>query len=178
VYFLHPWASLGFSIMLGPILIQRGYDLTNTLFYVGMTFFGPSVTTFIAGPVVDRFERKYALIADCGLMLFACLLFFTSTSPALLLAAVVLFGIGVGFYLPLMQTYGAEIFPGSVRGRAMSSAWALNRVAAFLVPLALLPLLQHVGVTAVAVAICMSLVLSVVALWSLRPPVLVERVLA
>jgi hypothetical protein len=76
-----------------------------------------------------------------------------------------------------MQTYGAEIFPGAVRGRAMSGAWALNRIAAFLVPLALLPLLQHVGAGAVTGAICMSLVLSVAALWILRPPDLVGRVL-
>jgi putative MFS transporter len=77
LYFLHPWATLGFSLLTGPILLARGYDLKDTLLFVGMATFGPSLSTWIAGLLIDRLQRSTALALSGVLMLAAAIVFFT-----------------------------------------------------------------------------------------------------
>jgi MFS family permease len=131
IYFLQPWDSLGFNLLTGPFLLQRGYSLSNTLMVVGLATFGPSISTFITGLYIDRIERTTAL-ALCG---------------ALSLAAVVVYGIAQGLYVPVMVTYGSEILPTRARASATSGAWAMNRTGSVLVPLSVIPAFHWGGGT-------------------------------
>jgi MFS transporter, putative metabolite:H+ symporter len=110
-------------LLTGPFLLQRGYSLSNTLMVVGLATFGPSISTFITGLYIDRIERTTAL-ALCG---------------ALSLAAVAVYGIAQGLYVPVMVTYGSEILPTKARASATSGAWAMNRTGSVLVPLSVIP---------------------------------------
>jgi MFS transporter, putative metabolite:H+ symporter len=98
-----------------------------------------------------------SLILCTLVMASAALVFFTVPSASWTLAAIVVFGIAGGFYLPLLTTYGSEIFPTTVRAAATTTAWAVNRVGAALVPLLLLPLFAKWGAVAAARAIYLSL---------------------
>jgi putative MFS transporter len=150
LYFLHPWVMVAFPLLTGPILLGRGYSLNDTLLYVAVATFGPAVSTFATGFLVDRMSRRLSLVACCAFQLLALVAFFGSTEPWLLMTSVIAFSAGVAVYTPIMTMYGAEILPTDVRASSTSLAWAGNRLAAVLVPLAILPLFSRIGSTAVA----------------------------
>ena len=158
LYFSAPWAMAAFPLLTGPILLTRGYNLTDTLLYIGLATFGPAVSTFTVGPLVDHVERRLSLSLCCALMLLAVWIFFTLDGPVVLTISVVSFSIGVGIYTAVMTMYGAELFPTSSRARATSSAWAGNRVASVLMPLVMLSLLHQAGSSAVAAVISLVLI--------------------
>jgi MFS transporter, putative metabolite:H+ symporter len=170
LYFSSPWAMAAFPLLTGPILLTRGYNLTDTLLYIGLATFGPAVSTFTVGPLVDRIERRVSLSLCCALMLLAVGIFFTLDGPVVLTISVVSFSIGVAIYTAVMTMYGAELFPASSRARATSSAWAGNRIASVLVPFVMLPLLHQVGSLAVAAVISLVLIgtIAFIALWGPR----------
>jgi putative MFS transporter len=170
LYFLHPWALAAFPLLTGPILLARGYNLTDTLLYIGLATFGPAVSTLTVGPLVDRIERRVSLSLCCVLMLLAVVMFFTLDGPVVLTISVVAFGVGVALYSAVMTMYGAELFPTSLRARATSSAWAGNRIASVLVPIVMLPLLHQGGSLTVAVVISLVLLATIafIALWGPR----------
>jgi MFS transporter, putative metabolite:H+ symporter len=160
LYFLNPWATIAFPLITGPALLARGFSLTDTLFYVGIATFGPVIGTLLAGIFVDRMSRSTALIL-CALIMLACTaIFFATRSPVLLATSVIGFGLGTAIYMPVMTVFGAEMFPVSIRASATSIAWAVNRVAAVLAPLLLLPLL-HRSATAVAIVVAATLLATI-----------------
>jgi putative MFS transporter len=169
LYFLAPWASLGFSLLTGPVLLERGYDLTNTLLFVGIGTFGPTISTLFAGVLIDRVERRTALVFCDLLMLAAAFLFFNQTGVLWLTTSVIVFGTCSAFYVPLMSTYGAEIFTSRVRSSATSSAWAISRIAGVAVPIVLLPMLHQGGAQSAAKCIYVVLVLSIALVLILGP---------
>jgi MFS transporter, putative metabolite:H+ symporter len=169
LFFLQPWSMTAFSILTGPILLSRGYNLKDTLWFVGLANFGPTVSTLLAGSVIDRLQRSTAIVLSSLLLLTAAVVFFTRPTVAWTTAAVVAFGIGSGFFIPLMGTYGAEIFINGAQASAISTVWAINRIAAVLVPIALLPLLHRGGAGAVAMCIYSALGLSILLAGVLGP---------
>lgn len=157
MYFLHPWATSAFPLLTGPVLLDRGIGLTDTLLYIGVATLGPTVGTLCTGLFVDRFDRRATLLACAMLMLVSIVTFFAAQSAVWLLFGVVAFGVGVALYSPAMTMYGAELFPTRSRTAATSAAWALNRLASALVPVALLPLLKTQGLSVLGVVVCMAL---------------------
>ena len=162
IYFLQPWDSLGFNLLTGPFLLQRGYSLSNTLLVVGIATFGPSISTFIAGLYIDRIERATALVLCGALALAAAATFFMLPIPLWTMAAVVVYGVAQGLYVPLMTTYGSEILPTKVRASATSGAWGMNRIGSVLVPLSVIPAFHQGGPGAAAALIYIPLVVSIV----------------
>jgi MFS transporter, putative metabolite:H+ symporter len=169
LFFLQPWSVQGFPILTGPILLARGYNLKDTLLFVGLATFGPSLSTLLAGTVIDRLQRSTAIALSSLLLLAAAIVFFARPTEGWMTAAVVTFGIGSGFYVPLMGTYAAEVFSAGAQASAISTAWAINRIGAVLVPIALLPLLHRGGAEAVALCIYLALGLSIVLVSVLGP---------
>jgi MFS transporter, putative metabolite:H+ symporter len=169
MHFLYPWGSLGFSLLTGPILLARGYDLKDTLLFVGMATFGPTLSTLLAGTLIDRIERRTALVLCLSLMLGAALTFFNFLGVGWLTTAVIAFGIGAGFYVPLQSTYGAEIFPTVVRGSTTATAWAVGRAASVLVPIVVIPLLRTAGPQAVAKWVYLALASLILLVLTLGP---------
>jgi putative MFS transporter len=158
MYFLHPWATSAFPLLTGPVLLDRGIGLTDTLLYIGVATLGPAVGTLCTGLFVDRFERRVTLLACALLMLMAIVTFFAAQSAICLLFGVLAFGVGVALYSPAMTVYGAELFPTRTRTAATSAAWGLNRLASALVPVLLLPLLKTQGPAVLGIVVCMALV--------------------
>jgi putative MFS transporter len=158
LYFLHPWATSAFPLLTGPVLLDRGIGLTDTLLYIGFATLGPAVGTLCMGLFVDRFDRRATLLACALLMLISIVTFFVAQSAIGLLFGLVAFGVGVALYSPAMTLYGAELFPTRSRTAATSAAWALNRLASASVPVLLLPLLKTHGPSVLGIVVCMALV--------------------
>ena len=157
--FLQPWISISFQLLTGPMLLKRGYNLNEVLFFVALATFGPTIGTLFSGFVVDRTDRRISLIVAGALMALALGVFFGFDQRPLVAAAVIAFAIGGAIYTPIMTMYTAELFPTTTRASAASFAWSANRVAAVAVPIVMLPLLANVGAWMVALvaSVCLGL---------------------
>ena len=170
LYFLMPWASIAFPLVTGPILLARGFNLSQTLFYVGVATFGPTLGTVLVGGFIDRAPRPVALVVCSLLMAGAALLFFQTRDPQLLAVAVCGFGVLSALYIPTMTLYGAERFTADTRSRATTVAWAVNRAASALAPILLLPLVRGGQIRPVELVIIASLGVGVLLqLWRPQP---------
>ena len=158
MFLLSPWSTVAFPLLMGAVLMQKGFKLSDTLLFVGLSTFGPSLGALAASFVVDRVERRLALSA-CAVMLFASgLVFVASDTPLWLILSSTTFGLMASLYVSALTLYAAEVFPTRVRATSLSGAWALNRVGAALAPLVLLPLLSSGGAMAMFAVIAASLV--------------------
>ena len=169
LYVLHPWATAAFPLLTGPVLLERGLKLTDTLLLIAMGAVGPAVGTWLGGLWVDRLDRRVTLLGCAALMLLCVILFFGAHLSAGLLLAVMLFGVGVALYTPAMTLYGAELLPTRSRTRTTANAWAFNRLAAALVPILLLPLLHAAGPLALCAIVCAALTASALLVSLLGP---------
>lgn len=161
LYFMNPWATVAFPLCTGPILLARGFNLNDTLFYVGLATLGPVAGALLAGLVVDRVSRPVALAVCATWMIVAAGLFFAGPPKVGTALCVAGFGVLTAIYLPVMTTHGAEAFPVAVRVRATSTAWALNRCAAAAAPAVFLPLVQAGTVALVGWAMVAALLASI-----------------
>jgi len=145
LYFLGPWALVGFPLVTGAVLIGKGYRLSDTLLYIGIASFGAFLGTFASAFAVDRFERRSALAICAGAMALAVMAFAVGGSPAWLIASNLAFFFMSNIYLAALGLYTAELFPTRLRSTASASAWAVNRLGSVLAPPALLFLLHTRG---------------------------------
>ncbi|MCP8882336.1 MFS transporter [Devosia sp. XJ19-1] len=161
IYFLTPWATVAFPLLMGAVLIEKGFALSDSLLYVGVSMFGPAVGTIIGAFFVDRFERRFALIGFALGMIAATAVFAASFDPIWLVASGVAVQLLAMLYLPTMTTYAAELFPTSWRARTSTAAWSVNRVASALAPLVLLPLMKTHGVWPMFAVMIASLIIGI-----------------
>jgi putative MFS transporter len=164
--FLSPWSTVAFPLLSGAVLAQKGFKVTDTLLFVGLSTFGPLFGNLLVATVIDRIGRRAAMIA-CSLgMLAAGALFIGSGSAVLLVASSFVFTLLVSMQLSFLNLYISELFPTATRGRAVAGAWAVNRVGAALGPLLLLPLLHGKGASTMFGVIAATLLASVLLLLS------------
>lgn len=160
VYFLIPWATVGFPLLTGPILLSQGYDLSQALLYVTLATVGPSLGSFVTTAFVDRFDRR-VILAGCALvMIVAVAVFALARSPMNLASALIVFGVATAIFITALTIYAAESFTSRVRTFATSSAWAINRAASAIVPVILLRLLDAHSTVIAMLPICIALAAS------------------
>jgi len=163
LYFLGPWATIGFPLLSGAVLAQKGFQLSDSLLYLGVAMLGPSLGVLLGMTFIDRAERRTTLAVCAIVMAAGGLAFAASRAPLWLMAAGIAFNLVGSIYIAALSIYGAELFPTALRATASSAAWAVNRVTSALVPLALLPLLKSAGALAmlgvIAAALCASAIL-------------------
>jgi putative MFS transporter len=169
LYFLSPWATIGFPLLSGAVLVEKGFRVADSLLYVGVAMFGPSIGVLAGSLIIDRLERRTALAICGGAMALIGLGFAASAQPAALIATGVAFNLIGAIYVAALSVYAAELFPTTLRASASSSAWAVNRVASALAPLALLPLLKGNGAMAMCAVIAATLVGSVALVLTFGP---------
>ncbi|WP_119387951.1 MFS transporter [Taklimakanibacter lacteus] len=170
IYFLAPWSTIGFPLLSGAVLIHKGVNLGDSLFYVGISSIGPVAGAIVAGFAIDRIERRTALIVSAIAMATLGFTFGVSQSPAWLMASGLAYNMVIAIFMPTLVIYAAELFPTAQRARATSWSWAIRGIGATLTPLILLPLLQSSGTVAMFCAIAASLFVFVAALTIWGPP--------
>ena len=169
LYFLSPWATVAFPLLTGVILVAKGFQLSDTLLYVGVATFGPLLGQVIAAGFIDHLERRFALAPSAAVMALSGVLFALSLSPIWLMVSGIVFTISAQLYVPTLNLYAAELFPTKLRARATSGAWAANRVGSAIAPLVLLPLLHLGGPMALFAVILAALALSIVIVLAFAP---------
>ena len=159
LYFLSPWSTVAFPLLSGAVLAHKGFKLPDTLLYIGLSTFGPTIGTALAATAVDRVDRRVALVA-CAVAMLGCGTAFVATdAPLWLVVAATAFNLFLSLYIPVLSVYSAELFPTRVRASSLAGAWALNRLGAALAPLVLLPLLRNAGATSMFAVIAAALLI-------------------
>jgi len=168
--FLAPWATVSFPLLTAVFLVVRGFNFSDTLFYVGVSTFGPIVGSGLAAAIADRFERRSSVVA-CSLgMALAAAGFYVSDRAGWLMLTSFAFNLCIALYMPALNTYVAELSPTRIRGRVTSWAWSANRVAAAAVPLVMLPWLHKNGEALVFTVIVATLLATVLLISAYGPP--------
>ncbi|MDB5528760.1 MAG: transporter [Devosia sp.] len=169
LYLMRPWATVGFPVIAGAVLIAKSYRLDQSLASVGIGGFGAALGALLAATVVDRLPRRTSL-AICSLALMgAGLLFAIGNDLMVLVLAMAAFNFLAAIYGPLLSIYAAEIFPTGIRASATATAWSANRIGSALAPLALLPLLQFYGPVLVLATIAATLLVNLILIAAFGP---------
>jgi MFS transporter, putative metabolite:H+ symporter len=149
--FIGPWATSGFPLLVGAVFIAKGYALLQTLSYVGVAALGPTIATLLSAPFFERVARRRAIVATTGAMAISLLIFSLAQAPAIMVVASLTFQIAESLYLTALSIVTPELFTTMRRAAGVSTAWGLNRLAATLAPLTLVPYLSARGPSALLV---------------------------
>jgi putative MFS transporter len=167
--FLSPWATIGFPLLSGAVLVEKGFRVSDSLLYVGVAMFGPSIGVLLGALLIDRIDRRIALALCGGSMALLGLTFAASATALPLMTSGVAFQLIGAIYIVVLNVYASETFPTRLRASIVSTTWAVNRVAAALVPLALLPVLKSAGALAMFSIVAAALVASIALLLAFGP---------
>jgi MFS transporter, putative metabolite:H+ symporter len=178
LYFLGPWATIGFPVLSGAVLVEKGFRVSDSLLYLGVSLFGPSIGSLLGALVIDRVERRTALMLGAGFMALIGLAFAASGVPLWLMILGVLFNMIASLYVSVQTLYDAELFPTELRALVSSGTWAVNRIVSAVVPLALLPVLKTSGPMAMFTIIAGALVASLVIVLTFGPRGLARKPIA
>lgn len=161
LFFLSPWATVGFPLLSGAVLVEKGFQIGDSLLFLALSLLGPSIGSLASVAFVDRIDRRATLALCASGMIVFGLSFAIANTLTLLIVAGLIFNIVSSIYIGALSIYGGELFPTTSRATLSSSAWAINRVASALAPLALLPLLKSSGPLAMFAVITAALAASV-----------------
>ncbi|HZF85049.1 MAG TPA: MFS transporter [Burkholderiaceae bacterium] len=162
-------AYYGFSNWTPTLLEAQGVPLKHSLFYsFGVSLAAP-LGPLLFGLVADRWERKHQIF---GVGLAAILLglgFSHSASPVGWIG----FGIGLTFANAVLSfqshAYLSEIFPTSIRARAVGFVYSFTRLSAAISGYIIAFVLQHGGVGAVFVAISLFMMIALAVIGLVGP---------
>jgi MFS transporter, putative metabolite:H+ symporter len=142
---LAPWATVGFPILSGAVLVSRGFSVTDAFLFSGLGAFGTVFGLFAASWKIDALERRTVLIG-CALLIAVCAIWFPLASrPAWIVVAGVLVTTGTAICIQTQNIYLAEMFSTRVRALGASSGSLVYRLTSVCVPLVLLPVLHSRG---------------------------------
>jgi putative MFS transporter len=154
-------AFYSFGNWLPTLLEARGVPLGHSLLYIAGVLLAAPIAPFAFAFLSDRLERKYQIVG-CGLAVMMFALLFSQASNV---AGWLTFGIGLAFCNSLIgfqsHTYQSEIFPTSVRARAVGFVYSFTRLAAAGSGYLVAYILSHFGVTDVFVALSITMLLAV-----------------
>ena len=170
-----PWATVGFPVLSAAAMVQKGFHVSDSLFFAGIAAFGPALGNGIAAVVIDRLERRMALALCTGVMMIAGIIFAVNTELPLLIVIGTVFTLTIAVFNTLLNIYGSELFSTDLRASATAGAWAVSRVASACVPLVLLPLLGVYGTLSMFVIIAAAMLASLALLLLAAPPGLARK---
>lgn len=147
LFFLSAWATVAFPVLSGAVLIKKGFNLSDTLLYLGLSFLGPFIAMLAVASVVDLITRRTALTFCAILLIVSGFVFCDADSRLGVIAAGLTFTTLCVFYINILNVYAGETFVTRSRAGGVSSGWAFNRAGAVIAPLFLTPVLHDVGAT-------------------------------
>jgi putative MFS transporter len=159
----------GFGTMVPLVLTAKGYPISESLLFTGVTYLGYPIGSALSLPVVERVERKY-LVVGAGLMMAVFgLAFGFSNSMLAILVFGFLYTAVSNVFSNAYHIYQAEIFPTHLRSTASSGTYALSRLATAAMPFVLVPVLDDAGVGALFAIVCAAMVVVAVDIGVLGP---------
>jgi MFS transporter, putative metabolite:H+ symporter len=122
MWFLWYIGNYGFLGDSATLLGQHGYDIDNSILFLGVGGLGYPLGAVAMAALADRFERKLLMLASSLVWLVGMLLIGTLADEAVLVIGSFLGALGLGLWLQVAYTYTAENFPT----RARSTGFAIS----------------------------------------------------
>jgi MFS transporter, putative metabolite:H+ symporter len=110
-----PFGYYAFGTLAALVLISRGYDVTESLLFTAVSYFGYPIGSLLSIPLLKRFERRSLVMASVAAMAVFGLLFATVHSSALIVVFGFLTTAISNVFSNSYHAYQAEIFPSDVR---------------------------------------------------------------
>jgi MFS transporter, putative metabolite:H+ symporter len=142
-------AYYGFGTLAPLVLVAKGFEVTDSLGYAALSFAGYPIGSLISVPLVERFERKYLIIASALAIAVLGIVFAAAATPWLIVLAGFLLTSASNVFSNAFHIYQAEIFPTSIRSTASGVAYSLSRGTSVVLPFIAVPLLATAGPVAV-----------------------------
>jgi putative MFS transporter len=170
LFMLAPWAAIGFPLLSAAVMVQKGFHVSDSLLFAGLTMFGPTLGITVAAAVIDKIPRRLAMVLCAVVMVVTGIGFAISTELTPLIAAGTVFNLASAVYSAVLSLYAAELLPTHLRASATAGVWGLGRVVSAVVPIALLPLLGGYGVLAMFTVISLVLAAAIILIVVAGPP--------
>ncbi len=166
---LTPAVTISFPVLSGALLVERGFRLTDSIFYVAYASFGYPIGALLSSFVLDRMERVTSLTVTAGGLAAGLAIFFLGATPVVIMSGAGLFLAFAAIFTAGLNIYAAELFPLRVRATTTSAAWGVLRLSAVACLLLLVPILRNQGPSAVFMLMLSALALISILLVSFGP---------
>lgn len=159
----------GFANWVPTLLMQQGITVTSSLMYSSIIAIAAPIGPIIGLFIADRFERKHIIVLLSAVSIL-CGLLFSQQSQAVLLISM---GIGLTLSGNIISysyhTYQAELFPTSIRARAVGFVYSWSRFSAIFAGFMIAEIMKWFGVVGVFIFISMATGMTMLAIGLLGP---------
>ncbi|MGU7768760.1 MFS transporter [Burkholderia sp. MR1-5-21] len=156
----------GFANWVPTLLVRQGITVTTSLMYASIIAIAAPIGPLVGLLIADRFERKAVIIGMAALNVVCGLLFSQARETVLLVGLGVCLVLAGNIISYSYHAYQAELFPTSIRARAVGFVYSWSRVSAMFSSFVIAWCLREFGVSGVFVFIsaAMAIVIAAVAL--------------
>ena len=154
----------GFANWVPTLLIKQGITITTSLMYSSIIAVAAPIGPIIGLFIGDRFERKTVIVVMAAVNV-VCGLWFSQVSNAVLLVSLgVCLTLAGNIISYSFHAYQAELFPTSIRARAVGFVYSWSRFSAIFTAFFIASVLKYFGSTGVFVfiAAAMAIVMLVI----------------
>jgi MFS transporter, putative metabolite:H+ symporter len=159
----------GFANWVPTLLIRQGITVTSSLMYSSIIAIAAPIGPIIGLAIADKIERKNAIVLMAALYIVCGLLFSQSSDAAFL----ILMGAGLTLSSNIMSysfhAYQAELFPTSIRARAVGFVYSWSRFSAIFTSFIIAGVLKGFGTTGVFVFIAAAMLIVMAAIGIMGP---------
>ena len=159
----------GFNAWVPTLLISRGITVTHSLEYSFIIAIAQPIGPAVGALFADRLERRTQIVVALAVMGVAIAAFARATQPAVLIAIGVVFTLAANVMSYAFHNYQAELYPTSIRARAVGFVYSWSRLAAAFSGLAVDYFLRAGGVPAVAAFIAGAMLVAIVSIGLFGP---------
>ncbi|WP_027798413.1 MFS transporter [Paraburkholderia dilworthii] len=154
----------GFASWVPNLLVKQGVPVASSMLYSGVIALAAPVGPAIGLLLADRIERRTQLAAVAVLIAISGIIFSQTRAPALLIGMGVLITVASNTMTYCLHTYQAELFPTSVRARAVGFVYSWSRITAIFVPFCIAWILSNDGPSGVFLFVLISEAICVIAI--------------
>jgi putative MFS transporter len=149
----------GFANWVPTLLVKQGITVTTSLLYSSIIAISAPIGPLIGLWIADKFERKSVIVTAASAIL-VCGLAFSQVSRGVLLVSL---GVGLTLASNMMSysfhAYQAELFPTSIRSRAVGFVYSWSRFSAIFTSFIIAAALKNFGTLGVFVLIAAAMLM-------------------
>jgi putative MFS transporter len=159
----------GFANWIPTLLIKQGITVTTSLMYASIIALAAPLGPLLGMLIADKFERKTVIMAMAGINVVCGLMFSQARETVLLISLGVCLVLAGNIISFSYHAYQAELFPTSIRARAVGFVYTWSRLSAMFSAFVIAWFLKDFGVNGVFVFISGAMVIVICAIGLLGP---------
>jgi len=149
----------GFGTLVPLVLAAKGFTVVHSLTYTSLVLLGYPVGSALSVTLVERFDRRWLIVAGAALMAVCGLGLGAAQTAAWIVIAGFSYTVVSNVFSNAFHVFQAEIFPTFIRTTAAGTAYALSRLSSAAMPFVLLPVLQDRGATPMFIIVAVALLI-------------------